>query len=162
MTPTPCHAELAEASASPMVQWVKESACNAGAVGSILGSGGSPGGGNGNPPQHSFLKNPMDRGAWQATVQKVTKNWTQLSMHDRTGRPPSGTCGFEEKCRQHSGQWIPRELLLRTSPGARGLIPKGQRRGCQWPKPLCLLGRSRGRLGFSLGWEAPSCQGSAR
>ena len=50
----------------------------------IPGSGRSPGGGNGNPLQYSCLGNPMDRGAWQATVHRVTKNQTwlkQLSMH---------------------------------------------------------------------------------
>ena len=44
----------------------KESACNAGDLGSILGSGRSPGEGNGNPLQYSCLENPMDRGPWQA------------------------------------------------------------------------------------------------
>ena len=39
----------------------------------------SPGGGNRNPLQYSCLKNPMDRGAWQAIVQRVTKSWTWLS-----------------------------------------------------------------------------------
>ena len=42
----------------------KESACNAGDLGSIPGSGRSLGGGHGNPLQYSCLKNPMDRGAW--------------------------------------------------------------------------------------------------
>ena len=42
----------------------KASACNAGALGSISGSGRSPGEGNGNPLQYSCLENPMDRGAW--------------------------------------------------------------------------------------------------
>ena len=46
----------------------KECACNAGDPGSIPGSGRSPGEGNGNPLQYSCLENPMDRGAWQATV----------------------------------------------------------------------------------------------
>ena len=49
----------------------KETACNAGDTGdegSIPGSGRSPGGGNSNPLQYSRLKNPMDRGAWQAKV----------------------------------------------------------------------------------------------
>ena len=46
----------------------KKSACNAGDLGSIPGSGRSPGEGNGNPLQYSCLDNPMDRGAWQATV----------------------------------------------------------------------------------------------
>ena len=46
----------------------KESACNVGDLGLIPGSGRSPGGGNGNPLQYSCLENPMDRGAWWATV----------------------------------------------------------------------------------------------
>ena len=46
----------------------KASACNAGDVGSIPKLGRSPGGGNGNPLQYSCLGNPMDRGAWRATV----------------------------------------------------------------------------------------------
>ena len=52
----------------------KESACNAGNLGSISGLGRSPGGGNGNPLQYSCLKNPMDREAWWATVHGVTKS----------------------------------------------------------------------------------------
>ena len=54
---------------------------------SIPGSGRSPGGGHGNPLQYSCLENPMDRGAWQATVHGVTKSWTrlkELSMHTCT------------------------------------------------------------------------------
>ena len=51
----------------------KESACNAGESGSVPGSGRSPGEGNGNPPQYSCLENPVDGGAWQATVHGVTK-----------------------------------------------------------------------------------------
>ena len=47
--------------------------------GSIPGSGRSPGEGNGNPLKYSCLENPMDRGAWQATVHGVTKSWTRLS-----------------------------------------------------------------------------------
>ena len=46
----------------------KESACNAGDGGSIPGSGRFPREGNGNPLQYSCLGNPVDRGAWQATV----------------------------------------------------------------------------------------------
>ena len=48
---------------------VKASARNAGDLGSIPGLGRSPGEGNGNPLQYSCLENPMDRGAWWATVQ---------------------------------------------------------------------------------------------
>ena len=54
----------------------KESACSAGDLGSIPGSGRSPGEGNGNPLQYSCLENAMDRGAWQGTVHGVSKSWT--------------------------------------------------------------------------------------
>jgi len=47
-------------------------------VGSSPGSGRFPGEGHGNPLQYSCLENPMDRGAWQATVHRVTKSQTQL------------------------------------------------------------------------------------
>ena len=47
-------------------------------AGSIPGLGRSPGGGNGNPLQCSCLENPMDRGAWQATVHRVSKSPTRL------------------------------------------------------------------------------------
>ena len=57
----------------------KETACNAGDLGSIPGSGRPPGEGNGNPLQYPCLENPMDRGAWWAAVPGVTKSWTQLS-----------------------------------------------------------------------------------
>ena len=61
----------------------KESACNAGHLGLIPGSGRSPGEGNGNPLQYSCLENPMDRGAWQATVHGVTR-----VGHDLVTKPP--------------------------------------------------------------------------
>ena len=66
---------------------VRNLPANAGDIrdkGLILGSGRSPGGGHGNPLQYSCLENPMGRGAWQSTVHRVTKSWTQLkqlSMH---------------------------------------------------------------------------------
>ena len=56
-----------------------EFACGAedvGDPGSIPESERYPGGGNGNPQQYSFLENPLDRGAWQATVYGVAKSWT--------------------------------------------------------------------------------------
>ena len=57
----------------------KESACDSGDVGSIPGSGRSPGEGNGNPLQYSCLENSMNRGAWQAIVHGVSKSWLHLS-----------------------------------------------------------------------------------
>ena len=54
----------------------KEFAFNEGDPGSVPGSGRSPGEGNDNPLQYSCLENPMDRGAWWATVHGVAKSWT--------------------------------------------------------------------------------------
>ena len=54
----------------------KESACNAGDLGSIRGLGRSPGGGHGNPLLYSCLENPMDRGVWRAAVYTVAKSQT--------------------------------------------------------------------------------------
>ena len=53
---------------------MKNLPANAGDMNSILGQGRSSGEGNGNPFQYSCLKNSMDRGAWQATVHRDTKN----------------------------------------------------------------------------------------
>ena len=55
---------------------VKNLPANSGDEGSVPGSGGSPGEGNGNPLQYSYLENPMERGAWQATVHGVAKAFT--------------------------------------------------------------------------------------
>ena len=65
------------------------SAGDRGDMGSIPGSGRSPGGGHGNPLQYSCLENAMDRGAWQATVHGITKSQTrlkQLNMHAQRNR----------------------------------------------------------------------------
>ena len=62
---------------------VKASACNAGDLGSIPGSAISPGEGNGNPLQYSCLENPIDGGAWQATVYGVSR-----VGHDLATKPP--------------------------------------------------------------------------
>ena len=62
--------------ASQVALVVKTPPANAGDIrdmGSIPGSGRFPGGGNGNPLQYSCLKNPMDRGTWQAIVQRIAK-----------------------------------------------------------------------------------------
>ena len=75
-----------------MVLEVKNPAASAGdtrGMGSIPGSGRSPGEGNGNPLQYSCLGNPMDRGAWQAIVHEVAK---ELDMTERLNNimPTSG------------------------------------------------------------------------
>ena len=67
--------------ASQVVLVVKNPPVNTGNIrdtGSIPGSGRSPGGGHGNPLQYSCLENPMDRGAWQAAVHRITQSQTQL------------------------------------------------------------------------------------
>ena len=61
-----------------VVKNLPASAGNLRDMGSVPGSGRSPGGGHSNPLQYSCLKNPMDRGAWQATVHRVEKSRTQL------------------------------------------------------------------------------------
>ena len=60
----------------------KASTCDAGDVGSIPGSGRSPGGGNGNPLQYFCLENPMERAAWGALGHKVTESdMTEVTSH---------------------------------------------------------------------------------
>ena len=54
----------------------KEFACNARDPGLIPALGRSPGEGNGNPLQYSYLGNFMDRGAWQAPIHGIAKSWT--------------------------------------------------------------------------------------
>ena len=73
---------------------VKKLPANTGDVGSIPGSGRSPGGGNGNPLQYSCLGNPTDRGAWQTTVHGVAR-----TDHDLRTKPPpprSGRAGSSQ------------------------------------------------------------------
>ena len=79
---------------SQVVLVVKNLPANAGDLGSIPGLGRAPGEGNGNPLQYSCLENPMDRGAWWATVHGVTKSRTrlkQLSTKPTTGFSTSVT-----------------------------------------------------------------------
>ena len=82
----------------------KENACNAGDLGSIPGSGRSPGEGNGNPLQYPCLENPMDRGAWWATVHRVTR-----VRHDSATKPPpppwSILCNYVDHDESERGEW---------------------------------------------------------
>ena len=70
---------------------VKAPACSAGDLGSISGLGRFPGEENGNPLQYSCLENPMDRGAWWATVHGVAKSRKQLSYFPFTLETMEGT-----------------------------------------------------------------------
>ena len=64
-----------------MVKNLSANARDTGDVGLILGLGRSLGGGNGNPLQYFCLGNPMDRGAWKATVHKAAKSQARLNTH---------------------------------------------------------------------------------
>ena len=69
-----------------MILVVKNLPANAGDIrdmGSIPGSGRFPGGGHGNPIQVSCLENPMDRGAWWATVHRVAKSLSMQVLRER-------------------------------------------------------------------------------
>ena len=71
----------------PSGSTVKNLPANTGNVGSIPGSGKSPGGGNGNTLQYSCLENSMDRVAWWVAIHGVSQAWTRLSKHtDRMNR----------------------------------------------------------------------------
>ena len=80
----------------------KEPACNGGDSGAILGSGRSPGEGNGKLLQYSCLENSMDRRVWWAAVHGVTKSQTQLSdqhfslSHDNKAFTDFANCSWDE------------------------------------------------------------------
>ena len=69
----------------------KDSACKAGDPGSIPGLGRSPGGGNGNPLQYSCPGNPMDGGAWWATVHGVVRVGHNLVTKERERERSGGS-----------------------------------------------------------------------
>ena len=72
-------------------------------MGLIPRSGRSPGGENGNSLQYSCLKNHLDRGAWQATVHRVTKNWAPLNTRTTTTNDYLNvliTCFLKPRCFQ--------------------------------------------------------------
>ena len=70
------HSDMCQLWGFPSGSDSKESAFHVGDLGSISGSGRPPGEGNGNPLQYSCLENPMDRGAWWATVRGVANSGT--------------------------------------------------------------------------------------
>ena len=76
-------------------------------MGSIPGSGTSPGGGHGNPLQYSCLENPMDRGVWWATVHMVTELDMTSNLHSHTGFI------FKENIYTGNKHYLPEELVSR-------------------------------------------------
>ena len=89
----------------------KESACSVGDSGLIPGSERSPGEGNGIPLQYSYLENPTDRGAWQATVHGVAKSRTQLSDYKKE------KFGHRDTLEREDGVKIQEKLVI-YQPGA--------------------------------------------
>ena len=92
-------------------------------AGSIPGSGRSPRGGHGNPLQCSFLENPMDRGAWWATVHGVAKSQTrlkQLSTH------PHAKVNLNLTCYKNNSKWIISEMCK--------TLRRKHRRKSSWPE----------------------------
>ena len=92
----------------------KESPCNAGDLGSFSGSGRSPGEGNGNPLLYSCLENPMDRGAWWATVHEVTRvgHDLRLNHHQFTFQPAKYENNHFSKSATTSGSIFLRQRSL--------------------------------------------------
>ena len=136
----------------------------AGATGSIPESGRSLGGGNGNTLHYSCLGNPMDRGAWWATVHRVAKSQTQLTTHSVlpyifltvllaiSKRSPHSFCFFLEEAVKRKGARGPK-------PSAGGELSQVGFPKFSWPpdfpcRPLgalCLwLSGTSGKAGFSL------------
>ena len=77
LTPNVKYHQLTEARASQVALVAKKLPANAGDLRNLIpGWGRCPGGGNGNPFQYSYLENPMDRGAYRATIYGVKKSWT--------------------------------------------------------------------------------------
>ena len=110
---------------------VKDSVCQCGILrdmGSIPGSRRSPGGGPGNPPQYFCLENPMDRGAWWATVHRGSKSRTQLNRFSRReGEQAAGLPGGQKRA--------PEKVMLELGsreeeehPGAGSPVCKGRGR----------------------------------
>ena len=104
----------------------EDSACSAGDLGSVLGSGTSPGVGNGNPLQYSCLANPMDRGAWRAAVHGVARVGHNLATSHASPQPECGLC---INCCAHGltclhGMWnLPGPGIIPTSPSLAGGFP---------------------------------------
>ena len=112
-----------------------------------LGSGRSPGGGNGNPLWDSCLENPMDRGAWWAIVRGVAKSWTCLKWLGRLIRSLSwhvagqetGPPGFRILFPGRAAVAALLRILLPDGPRMRGFV------GGAWgfPEPELVPGESR-------------------
>ena len=122
---------------------VKASACNDGDLGSIPGLGRSPGEGNDSPLQYSCLENPMDGGAWWATVHRVAKSRTRLNLAAAAaGGLPRWLSSKESACRRSKCRTCRFDSWVGKSPWRR-----------KWqPTPVFLPGESHGQrslVGYS-------------
>ena len=117
----------------------KGSACRPGATGdtgSIPGSGRSSREGHGNPLQYSCLENPMDRGAWWATLHGVAKSRTQLEqLSIYTWDFPGGASGKEPACQSRRCKRHGFDPWVKKIPWKRA----------EQPTPVFLLGKSHGQ-----------------
>ena len=133
---------------------VRTQPANEGDPGSIPGLGRSPGEGNGNPFQYSCLENPMDGGAWWATVHGVAKSWTRLSDlwididRNNLSSLPGSSVSKESAC--NSGDWC-------SNPGL-GRYP--WRRGWQ-PTLVFLPGKFHGQRSL-VGYSPRGCESRTR
>ena len=103
----------------------EEPACQCRRPDSIPGLGQSPGGGHGNPLQCSCLETLLDRGAWRATVHRITKSWTWLKWLSRH----AGSNLYENSNEKALNWWVWRDLRMvigDTSKETKALI-KSQR-----------------------------------
>ena len=98
-----------------------KSTCNVGNLSSITGLGRFPGKGNGYPLQYSCLENPMDRGAWWATIHGVTKSWTRwrdslsLSRIKHLIKKSYNFMAFNAKIWEICYQWLSRKMYTRVT-----------------------------------------------
>ena len=121
-------------------------------MGSVPGSGRSPGGGHGNSLQYSCLENPMDRGTWQAIQSTVSQSWTWLKLlSTHTGRyqkhcvtsvltPPGNSEAWLEEPPLSQSTCVGTAALSDLSahvfpsyqsPGVK-ILTTGERSGCNW------------------------------
>ena len=109
----------------------KASARNVGDLGSIPGSGRSPGEGNGNPLQDSCLENPMDGGIWRATVHGVAKSRTRLSNFIHGGGASVSEAFLKTSKPQTSSQYGPQPFMSSLAGRRHGFLP-ARRSGLQY------------------------------